>query len=50
MSHLEVAIDACEDFECDFEGAGLKEAMNGYLACSKLSGFLGMLRFIAAPL
>jgi hypothetical protein len=22
MSHLEVAITACEDFECDFKGAG----------------------------
>jgi SpoVK/Ycf46/Vps4 family AAA+-type ATPase len=30
MSHLDVAIDACEDFECDFKGAGSKEAMNGY--------------------
>jgi SpoVK/Ycf46/Vps4 family AAA+-type ATPase len=30
MSHLEVAIGACEDFECDFKGAGPKEAMNGY--------------------
>lgn len=30
MSYLEVAIDACEDFECDFKGAGPKEAMNGY--------------------
>jgi hypothetical protein len=30
MSHLEVAITACEDFECDFKGAGPKEAMNGY--------------------
>lgn len=30
MSHLEVAITACEDFECDFKGAGPTEAMNGY--------------------
>ncbi|KAH8757124.1 P-loop containing nucleoside triphosphate hydrolase protein [Hyaloscypha finlandica] len=30
MSHLEVAIAACEDFECDFKGAGPKEAMNSY--------------------
>ena len=30
MSYLEVAIDACEDFEYDFEGIGPKEAMNGY--------------------
>ena len=30
ISHLEVAIDACEDFECDFRGAGSKEATNGY--------------------
>jgi len=29
-SHLEVAITACEDFESDFNGAGAKEAMNGY--------------------
>jgi hypothetical protein len=28
--HLDVAIAACEDFECDFKGAGPKEAMNGY--------------------
>jgi len=30
ISHLEAAIDAGEDFECDFKGAGPKEAMNGY--------------------
>jgi hypothetical protein len=30
MSHLEVAIAACEDFECDFKGAGAKEAMHSY--------------------
>ena len=30
MSHLEVAIAASEDFECDFKGVGSKEAMNGY--------------------
>jgi hypothetical protein len=30
MSHLEVAITACEDFECDFKGAGPTEAMNNY--------------------
>ena len=30
MSYLEVAITVCEDFECDFKGAGPKEAMNGY--------------------
>jgi hypothetical protein len=30
MCHLDVAIDACEDFECDFKGAGPKEALNGY--------------------
>jgi SpoVK/Ycf46/Vps4 family AAA+-type ATPase len=30
MSHLDVAIDACEEFECDFKGAGAKEALNGY--------------------
>ncbi|PMD66309.1 uncharacterized protein K444DRAFT_640176 [Hyaloscypha bicolor E] len=30
MSHLEMAIGICEDFECDFKGAGPKEAMNGY--------------------
>jgi hypothetical protein len=30
MSHLEVAIDACEDFECDFKGVGPTEALNGY--------------------
>ncbi|CZR66033.1 uncharacterized protein PAC_15933 [Phialocephala subalpina] len=30
MSHLEFAIDAGEDFERDVNGAGPKEAMNGY--------------------
>lgn len=30
MSHLDVAIAACEDFECGFKGAGPKEAMNGH--------------------
>jgi hypothetical protein len=30
VSHLEVAITACEDFECDFKGAGATEAMRGY--------------------
>jgi SpoVK/Ycf46/Vps4 family AAA+-type ATPase len=30
IPHLEVAITACEDFECDFQGAGPTEAMNGY--------------------
>jgi hypothetical protein len=30
MSHLEVAIAACEDFECDFKGAGPTEALSGY--------------------
>jgi hypothetical protein len=30
MSHLEVAITACEDFECDFKGAGSTEALNSY--------------------
>ncbi|KAH6701253.1 P-loop containing nucleoside triphosphate hydrolase protein [Leptodontidium sp. MPI-SDFR-AT-0119] len=30
MSHLEVAIAASEDFECDFKGVGSTEAMNGY--------------------
>jgi hypothetical protein len=30
MSYLKVAIGVCEDFECDFKGTGLKEAMNGY--------------------
>jgi hypothetical protein len=30
ISHLGAAIDAGEDFECDFKGAGPKEAMNGY--------------------
>jgi hypothetical protein len=31
MPHLEVAIEACEDFEYDFNGAGSTEAMRGYL-------------------
>jgi hypothetical protein len=30
MSHLEVAFTACEDFECDFKGAGSTEALKGY--------------------
>ncbi|KAH6661627.1 hypothetical protein B0J14DRAFT_622151 [Halenospora varia] len=30
MSHLEVAIDVCDDFKCDFKGTGSKEAINGY--------------------
>jgi len=30
MSHLEVAITACEDFECDFKGAGPTEALHSY--------------------
>ncbi|KAH8772378.1 hypothetical protein BGZ57DRAFT_419995 [Hyaloscypha finlandica] len=30
ISHLEFAINVGEDFECDFKGAGSKEAMNGY--------------------
>ena len=30
ISYLEVAITACEDFEYDFKGAGLKEAINSY--------------------
>ncbi|KAH8586089.1 P-loop containing nucleoside triphosphate hydrolase protein, partial [Bisporella sp. PMI_857] len=30
MSHLEVAITACEDFECDFKGTGSTEALNSY--------------------
>jgi hypothetical protein len=30
MSYLESAIEAGEDFECDVNGAGSKEAMNGY--------------------
>ena len=30
ISHLEVAITAGEDFECDFKGTGSKEALNGY--------------------
>ncbi len=30
ISHLEFAVDFGEDFECDFKGAGPKEAMNGY--------------------
>ena len=31
MSHVDVAIDACEDFERDVNGAGATDAMNGYL-------------------
>jgi hypothetical protein len=27
---LEFVVDFREDFECDFKGAGPKEAMNGY--------------------
>jgi AAA+ superfamily predicted ATPase len=30
MSHVEVAIDACEDFERDVNGVGATDAMNGY--------------------
>jgi hypothetical protein len=30
MSHLEVAITACEDFERDVNGAGATDAMRGY--------------------
>jgi len=30
MSQVEVAIEACDEFESDFKGAGSKEAMNGY--------------------
>jgi hypothetical protein len=30
MSHLESAIEAGEDFELDVNGAGSKEALNGY--------------------
>ena len=30
ISYLEVAITVYKDFEYDFKGAGLKEAMNGY--------------------
>jgi hypothetical protein len=30
ISYLEAIINAGEDFECDFKGAGQKEAMNGY--------------------
>jgi SpoVK/Ycf46/Vps4 family AAA+-type ATPase len=30
-SHLEVAINASEDFECDFMGAGSKEALDAYI-------------------
>jgi hypothetical protein len=30
MSHLEVAITACEDFEYDFKGAGPTEVLNSY--------------------
>jgi hypothetical protein len=30
MSYLEVTITTYEDFECDFKGVGLKEAMNSY--------------------
>jgi hypothetical protein len=29
-SHLEVVITTGEDFECDFKGAGLTEALNSY--------------------
>jgi hypothetical protein len=31
MSHLEFVIEASEDFERDFNGAGSTEALNGYL-------------------
>jgi hypothetical protein len=31
MSHMDVAIDACEDFERDINGAGATDATNGYL-------------------
>jgi hypothetical protein len=30
LSHLEFAIEAGEDFECDVNGAGLTEALNSY--------------------
>jgi hypothetical protein len=30
MSHLDMAIDACEDFERDVNGAGATDAINGY--------------------
>jgi SpoVK/Ycf46/Vps4 family AAA+-type ATPase len=30
MSHVDVAIDACEDFERDVNGQGATDAMNGY--------------------
>jgi hypothetical protein len=30
MSYLKVAISICKDFEYDFKGAGLKEAINSY--------------------
>jgi hypothetical protein len=31
MFYLEIAIAAFEDFECDFKGVGLIEAINGYI-------------------
>lgn len=40
MSHLEFAIDAGEDVERDVNGAGPKEAMNGYFQRGR-----GILRF-----
>jgi hypothetical protein len=40
MSHLKVAISACEDFECDFKGAGPKEAKRLFLAESVGSEFI----------
>ena len=30
ISHLGVAIAVSEDFDCDFNAAGLTEALNGY--------------------
>ena len=30
MSYLEVAITICEDFEYDFKGIGVKEAIYSY--------------------
>ena len=46
MSHLEVAIAAGEDFECDFKGAGQVGNMQSYVYLSPTTGYVRALLLV----